>query len=98
MLEKYYLAGAVPLFSQEDYAALVVDFLERLDPEIIMHRLSADAQRTITVAPAWSVDKRGMHNTIHRQLIRRDAWQGRLYTKPEFRSSLPCMSTEGAVL
>jgi radical SAM protein (TIGR01212 family) len=98
VLEKYYLAGAVPLFSQEDYAALVVDFLERLDPEIIMHRLSADAQRTITVAPAWSVDKRGMHNTIHRQLIRRDAWQGRLYTKPEFRSSLPCMSTEGAVL
>jgi radical SAM protein (TIGR01212 family) len=98
VLEKYYLAGAVPLLSQEDYAALVVDFLERLNPEIVMHRLSAEAQRTITVAPAWSVDKRGMHNTIHRQLMRRDAWQGRLYTKPEIRTSLPSMCNEGAVL
>jgi len=98
VLEKYYLAGAVPLLSQDDYAALVVDFLERLNPEIVMHRLSAEAHRAITVAPAWSVDKRGMHNKIHRDLIQRDAWQGRLYTKPEFRTSLPSMSTEGAAL
>ena len=41
-----------------------------------MHRLSAVAHRTLTVAPAWSVDKRGMHNKIHRELIQRDAWHG----------------------
>jgi radical SAM superfamily enzyme len=98
VLEKYYLAGSVPLLSQDDYAALVVDFLELLNPEIVMHRLSAEAHRTITVAPTWSIDKRGMHNRIHRELIRRDAWQGRLYTKPEFRTSLASMSNEGAVL
>jgi len=98
VLEKYFLAGAVPLLSQDDYAALVVDFLERLNPAIVMHRLSAEAHRAITVAPAWSVDKRGMHNKIHRQLIRRDAWQGRLYTKPEIRTSLASMFNEGAVL
>lgn len=97
-LEKYYLAGAVPLLSQDDYTALVVDFLERLNPAIVMHRLSADAHRAITVAPAWSIDKRGMHNKIHQQLIQRDAWQGRLYTKPEIRTSLPSMFNEGAVL
>jgi radical SAM superfamily enzyme len=98
MLEKYYLAGAVPLLSQDEYAALVVDFLERLNPEIIMHRVSAEAQRTITVAPAWCVDKRGMHNRIQRELMQRDTWQGRLYTKSEIRTSLPSMSNEGAVL
>jgi radical SAM protein (TIGR01212 family) len=98
VLEKYYLAGAVPLLSQDEYAALVVDFLERLNPEIIMHRVSAEAQRTITVAPAWCVDKRGMHNRIQRELMQRDTWQGRLYTKSEFRTSLPSMSNEGAVL
>lgn len=96
VLEKYYLAGAVPLLSQAEYAALVVDFLERLNPEIVMHRLSAEAHRAITVAPDWSVDKRGMHNAIHRALIRRDAWQGRLYTKAQFRTSVPHMSSEGA--
>ena len=98
VLEKFYLAGFVPLLSQDDYAALVVDFLERLNPEIVMHRLSAEAHRTITVAPAWSIDKRGMHNRIHRELIGRDAWQGRLYTKPEIRTSLPNMFNEGARL
>ena len=98
VLEKYYLAGAVPLLSQGDYAALVVDFLERLNPEIVMHRLSAVAHRAITIAPTWSVDKRGVHNTIHRELIQRDAWQGRLYTKPEIRTSLPSMRNEGAQL
>jgi len=98
LLEKFYLAGAVPLLSQDEYAALVADFLERLDPEIVMHRLSAEAHRAITVAPAWSVDKRGINNKIHRELIQRDAWQGRLYTKPDFQTSLPSMSNEGAVL
>jgi radical SAM protein (TIGR01212 family) len=98
LLEKFYLAGAVPLLSQDEYAALVADFLERLDPEIVMHRLSAEAHRAITVAPACSIDKRGMHNKIHRELIQRDAWQGRLYTKPDFQTSLPSMSNEGAVL
>ena len=98
LLEKFYLAGAVPLLSQDEYAALVADFLERLDPEIVMHRLSAEAHRAITVAPAWSVDKRGIHNKIHRELIQPDAWQGRLYTKPDFQTSLPSMSNEGAVL
>jgi len=81
----------MPLLSKDDYANLVVDFLERVNPEIVMHRLSAKAHRTITVAPAWSVDKRAMHNVIHQQLIRRDAWQIRLYTKPEFQTSLPSM-------
>ncbi len=97
VLEKHYLAGAVPLMSQAEYAELVVDFLERLDPAIVMHRLSAEAHRAITVAPSWSVDKRGTHNAIARALIQRDAWQGRLYTKAEIRHSLPIMSSEGAV-
>jgi len=71
VLEKYYLAGTVPLSSQPDNAALVVDFLERLNPGIVMHRLSAAAHHPLT-------------------------WQGRLYTKAKFRTSLPNMSNEGA--
>lgn len=98
VLEKYYLAGNLPLLSRAEYSALVVDFLERLNPAIVMHRLSAEAHRAITVAPAWSVDKRGMHNAIHRELVRRDTWQGRLYTKAQFRTSLASVPSEGAEL
>jgi radical SAM superfamily enzyme len=31
------------------------------------------------VAPAWSIDKISLMNAIHRELDRRDTWQGKLY-------------------
>ena len=78
-LEKYYLAGQVPLLTQEEYVALIADFLERLSPEIVVHRLSGETYRALTVAPDWSVNKIGVHNAIHKELLDRDTWQGRLY-------------------
>jgi radical SAM protein (TIGR01212 family) len=79
-LEKYYQLGQVPIFSRGAYIDLMIDFLERLDPQIVMHRLSGDANRAITVAPEWSVDKRGVHNAIVKALEEKDAWQGRLFS------------------
>lgn len=76
-LEKIYNAGEFSLFSQNEYVALVVEFLERLSPDIIVHRLTGETYRAITVAPEWSVDKIGVHNAIHRELEARDTWQGR---------------------
>ena len=76
-LEKYYHLGQVPLLSREQYVDLVLDFVELLDPKIVMHRLSAETYREITVAPEWSVDKRGVHNAIVKALARRDTWQGK---------------------
>jgi radical SAM superfamily enzyme len=52
-----------------------------LDPKIVMHRLSAETYREITVAPEWSVDKRGVHNAIVNALARRDTWQGKHFTE-----------------
>jgi len=77
-LAEMYRAKPFPLMSREEYAALVVDFLERLSPEILIHRLSGETYRALTVAPEWSVDKIGTHNAIRRALAARDAWQGRL--------------------
>jgi hypothetical protein len=79
VLEKFYNLGQVPLFSRDQYVDLVVDFLELLNPGIVAHRLSGAAHRSITVAPDWSVDKRGSHNAIFKALERRDSWQGKSY-------------------
>ena len=83
-LEKFYQLGQVPLFSRDEYVALVIDFLERLDPTIIVHRLSGETYRQITVAPDWSIDKLGIHNAIFKALESRDTWQGRLFS-PELQ-------------
>ena len=79
MLEKLYHAGRIELLGPQEYVTLVVDFLELLDPRIVVHRLTGETYRAITVAPDWSVNKIGVHNLITRELERRDAWQGRLY-------------------
>jgi radical SAM protein (TIGR01212 family) len=77
VLEKYYLNGEFSLFSREEYVSLVVDFLERLDSEISIHRLTGETYRAITVAPEWSINKIGVHNAIQHELEQQDTWQGR---------------------
>jgi radical SAM superfamily enzyme len=49
-----------------------------LNPSIIVHRLTGETYRAITVAPDWSIDKIGVHNDIYKSLINRNTWQGRL--------------------
>lgn len=78
-LEKLYNTTRFPLLSRDDYVSLVVDFLELLKPEIVVHRLTGETYRAITVAPAWSVDKISVHNAIYRELENRDTWQGKCY-------------------
>ena len=75
-LEKLYRSGQVKLFSRDEYVNLVVDFLELLEPNIIVHRLCGETHRAITVAPDWSIDKIGVHNAIFKALEGRDTWQG----------------------
>ena len=89
VLEKRYRQGEVPLFSRDEYVALVVDFLEQLNPNMIVHRLTGETYRAITVAPDWSVDKIGVHNSIYKALESRDAWQGRLFSREDQRGSAP---------
>jgi hypothetical protein len=77
VLEKMYQRGEVPLLSLDDYAALVVDCLEYLPPEMIIMRLMGDAPRAMLVAPTWSQDKQAVLQCIERELQRRDTYQGK---------------------
>lgn len=86
-LEKIYNAGGFSLFSQLEYASLVVDFLEQLSPRTIIHRLTGETYRTMTVAPDWSVNKIGVHNAIEHEMEQRDTWQGRYYRADAARSA-----------
>ena len=99
-LEKLYSAGRFTLFSQKEYVTLVVDFLERLDPEIVVQRLTGETYRAITVAPEWSVNKIGVHNAIHKELEERDSWQGKYQPKNPMQDpgSASLQGIEGARL
>ncbi len=76
-MEKMYHAGEVRMFEREEYVQVVCDFLERLPPRMVIHRLSGDAPPDYLVAPLWCLDKPGLLRAIHAELERRDSWQGK---------------------
>lgn len=78
VLEKWYKQGQYVPLTLENYARLCVDYLERLRPDIVIHRLNAHGPAGLTVAPEWSVNKLATVNAIHAEITRRGTWQGRL--------------------
>ena len=67
------------LFELEEYCDFVIDCLEILPPDMVIHRLTGDGPRSLLIAPLWSTDKKRVLNTINKRLAERDTWQGRFY-------------------
>jgi len=72
--------GLFNTFSSGEYIELVVDFLEKLNPEIIVERFISEAPPVLLISPQWG----GLKNyeiiaKIEKRLAERDTWQGRLF-------------------
>jgi len=76
-LEKMHERGEARMFERDEYVQVVCDFLERLRPDMVIHRLSGDAPPDYLVAPLWCLDKPALLRAIHEELERRDSWQGK---------------------
>jgi len=66
----------VSLPTRETYAGWVVDFLERIPPQFVVDRLSANTPREYLVGPEWCLDKLAVHRAIDREFVARESWQG----------------------
>lgn len=75
-LEKMYRAGEVRVMDRDEYAGLVCDFLELLDPSVLIHRLTGDGGHDNLVAPLWSLKKFELLNLIDAEMARRGTQQG----------------------
>lgn len=82
-LVQMYENGQFEFLSLEDYIDLVVDILEILPPEMVIHRLMGDAPRETLIGPLWCRRKREVLSKIDGCLKRRQTWQGRLYSRFE---------------
>lgn len=101
ILEQIFRSGTLTLLSRDGYVSLLVDFLELLAPGIVIHRLTGETYRELTVAPDWSINKTGLLNAIHQELERRDGWQGKaLLGDPILGTLQTCLgrSAEGPAL
>lgn len=71
------------LFELDQYCDLIVECIERLPKDMVIHRITGDGPRKLLIAPLWSTDKKRVLNTINQKLEKIDAYQGRLYKEKD---------------
>lgn len=67
------------LFSAEEYIELVVDYLELLNPKIIVERFISQAPPEMLLAPKWGLKNFEFVAKVEKRLAERNTWQGRLF-------------------
>jgi len=60
----------------DEYVAWLADFVERLGPEQVLHRLTADSNAEDRLAPFWGVHKNEVRGLLAAELTRRGTRQG----------------------
>ena len=67
------------LYTAEEYIDLVVDYLELLNPSIILERFISQAPPEMLIAPKWGLKNFEFVAKVEKRLAERNAWQGRLF-------------------
>lgn len=76
---RLYEEGRLNFLTKEEYINLIVDSIERLPEDMVIHRLTGDSPRSTLIGPIWSLKKWEVLNSIDECFINRNTWQGKLY-------------------
>jgi radical SAM protein (TIGR01212 family) len=68
-----------PMFTVEGYLELVVQYLELLNPEIVVERFVSEAPDELLIAPRWGLKNFEFTAKLEKLLKEKDTWQGRLF-------------------
>ena len=80
-LEKMYLNNQYTPPTLDEFTSLAAGCLERLSPDVIIHRLTGDCPKGMLVAPEWNIDKNAILDRIRLTLRERGHRQGSLFAK-----------------
>lgn len=75
-LETLYQEKPFPILSKEEYIDIVIEQLEHLNPNIVIHRITGDPNVEDLVAPTWLIKKFGVLNDIDKEMVKRNVYQG----------------------
>jgi len=80
-LEEVYLKERFKLLSLEEYADLVVDFIERLPETTVIQRITGEAPENLLVGPSWCShrEKNRVISLIRKRFEERDTFQGKRF-------------------
>lgn len=69
------------LYTAEEYIDLVIDFIERLNPDIAIERMISQSPPAFLIAPEWKLKNFEFIVKAEKRLAQRNTYQGRLYRK-----------------
>ncbi|MBR5369735.1 MAG: TIGR01212 family radical SAM protein [Bacilli bacterium] len=75
-LEKMYKENPFHVLTKDEYIDIVIDQLELLREEIVIHRITGDPKLEDLIEPNWLVKKFCVLNDIDKEMVRRDTYQG----------------------
>jgi radical SAM protein (TIGR01212 family) len=64
------------LYSPEEYVDLVIDFMERLRPEIAVDRFVSQSPKELLIAPDWGLKNHEFAALVHKRFAERHTRQG----------------------
>ncbi len=70
-------SGGYRCMDRGDYVETVAEFLSRLPPEMIIHRLTGDPHPEELAAPLWALEKQANLQAIRETLRKKNLWQGK---------------------
>lgn len=80
MAEEYFENPAdFSLFDLNDYIETVIDYIERLRPDIILERFASQSPKELLIAPDWGIKNHELVDKVKKRMRERCTWQGRLY-------------------
>ena len=75
-LEKLYKETNFHVLTKDEYVDIVCDQLEYLREEIVINRITGDPKIDDLVEPFWLVKKFDVLNSIDKEMVRRNSYQG----------------------
>ena len=76
-LYDYYKENPFHILTKEEYIDIVVEQLEHLKPEIVIHRITGDPKKEDLIEPEWLLKKFCVLNDIDKELLKRNTYQGK---------------------
>jgi len=87
-LQRQYLEKPFPLLGRDGFVKRIALLLEYLDPDIVIHRLTAEREKELFVAPEWALNKQAVLAAIRLRLRQTSTFQGRRYVPaPDLQGS-----------
>lgn len=80
-LEKLYKKEKFHVLTKEEYIDIVIEQLELLRPEIVIHRITGDPVKDDLIEPVWLIKKFCVLNDIDKEMVKRESYQGKKLNK-----------------